>query len=91
MALDIMKVCPQYQVGTDPATQKNMRLEDNILGSGAFKIVASIRSWSTSGRCPKDNFKDGLPYFDAMNYYIVNDSSGIVDACKAEQVPKLTT
>ena len=37
LATDFMKMWPKHHVGDDPATQKNMRLEENILGSGALQ------------------------------------------------------
>ena len=86
LATDFMKMWPKHHVGDDPATQKNMRLEENILGSGPFKMVDhekdSVYRWEKN----EDYFKEGLPYFDGMNYFIINDSSRILAAYKAEQV-----
>ena len=86
LATDFMKMWPKHHVGTDPATQKNMRLEENILGSGPFKMVEHDKDVVYRWEKNEDYFKDGLPYFDGMNYYIINDSSSIVAAYKAEQV-----
>lgn len=86
LATDFMKMWPKHHVGDDPATQKNMRLEENILGSGPFKMVEhekdSVYRWERN----EDYFKEGLPYFDGMNYFIINDPSRILAAYKAEQV-----
>ena len=86
LATDFMKMWPRHHVGTDPATQKNMRLEENILGSGPFKMVEHSKDVVYKWEKNEDYFKDGLPYFDGMNYYIINDSQSIVAAYKAEQV-----
>ena len=86
MALEFMKIWPQHHVGTDPETQKNMRLEENILGSGPFEMVEHQKDVVYRWEKNENYFKDGLPYFDGMNYYIINDSSSIVAAYKAEQV-----
>ena len=86
LATDFMKMWPKHHVGTDPATQKNMRLEDNILGSGPFKMVEHDKDVVYRWEKNDDYFKEGLPYFDGMNYFIINDSSSIVAAYKAEQV-----
>ena len=86
LATDFMKMWPKHHVGTDPATQKNMRLEENILGSGPFKMVEHGKDVVYRWEKNEDYFKEGLPYFDGMNYYIINDSSSIVAAYKAEQV-----
>ena len=86
LATDFMKMWPMHHVGTDPATQRNMRLEENILGSGPFKMVEHDKDVVYRWEKNQDYFKEGLPYFDGMNYYIINDSSSIVAAYKAEQV-----
>jgi peptide/nickel transport system substrate-binding protein len=86
LATDFMKMWPKHHVGTDPATQRNMRLEENILGSGPFKMVKHDKDVSYEWEKNEDYFKEGLPYFDGMKYFIINDSSRIVAAYKAEQV-----
>jgi peptide/nickel transport system substrate-binding protein len=86
LATDFMKMWPQHHVGPDPDTQKNMRLEENILGSGPFKMVEHQKDVVYKWEKNSDYFKDGLPYFDGMNYYIINDSQSILGAYKAEQV-----
>ena len=86
LATDFMKMWPKHWVGTDPATQKNMRLEENILGSGPFKMVEHTKDVGYKWEKNEDYFKEGLPYFDGMEYFIINDSSRILAAYKAEQV-----
>jgi peptide/nickel transport system substrate-binding protein len=86
LATDFMKMWPQHHVGTDPASQLNMRLEENILGSGPFKMVEHQKDVAYRWEKNEDYFKDGLPYLDGMNYYIINDSQSILGAYKAEQV-----
>ena len=86
LATDFMKLWPKHHVGTDPATQKNMSLEENILGSGPFKMVKHDKDVSYEWEKNEDYFKEGLPYFDGMKYFIINDSSRIVSAYKADQV-----
>ena len=86
LATDFMKMWPKHWVGTDPETQRNMRLEENILGSGPFKMVKHDKDVSYEWEKNEDYFKEGLPYFDGMKYFIINDSSRIVAAYKAEQV-----
>ena len=86
LATDFMKMWPKHWVGTDPETQRNMRLEENILGSGPFKMVKHDKDVSYEWQKNDDYFKEGLPYFDGMKYFIINDSSRIVAAYKAEQV-----
>ena len=86
LATDFMKVWPKHWVGADPETQRNMRLEENILGSGPFKMVGHEKDVVYRWEKNEDYFKEGLPYFDGMNYFIINDSSRILAAYKAEQV-----
>ena len=86
LATDFMKMWPMHHVGDDPANQLNMRLEENILGSGPFKMVEHQKDVVYTWEKNEDYFKEGLPYFDGMNYYIINDSQSILGAYKAEQV-----
>ena len=86
LATDFMKMWPKHHVGDDPASQLNMRLEENILGSGPFKMVEHQKDVVYTWEKNEDYFKEGLPYFDGMNYYIINDSQSILGAYKAEQV-----
>ena len=86
LSLEFMKMWPKHWVGTDPATQKDMRLEENILGSGPFKMVEHTKDVSIKYEKNEDYFKEGLPYFDGMEYFMINDSSRIVAAYKAQQV-----
>lgn len=86
LATDFMKIWPKHHVGTDPETQLDMRLEENILGSGPFKMVKHTKDVSIEWEKNEDYFKDGLPYFDGMEYFIINDSSRVLAAYKAQQV-----
>ena len=86
LATDFMKMWPLHHVGADPETQRNMRLEENILGSGPFQMVDHEKDVVYRWEKNEDYFKEGLPYFDGMNYFIINDSSRILAAYKAEQV-----
>ena len=86
LATDFMKMWPKHWVGEDPETQRNMRLEENILGSGPFKMVQHDKDISYEFERNEDYFKEGLPYFDGMKYFIINDSSRILSAYKAGQV-----
>ena len=86
LATDFMKMWPKHWVGEDPETQRNMRLEENILGSGPFKMVEHEKDVVYKWERNEDYFKEGLPYFDGMEYFIINDSSRILAAYKADQV-----
>ena len=86
LATDFMKMWPKHWVGEDPETQRNMRLEENILGSGPFIMANHDKDVVYRWEKNEDYFKEGLPYFDGMNYFIINDSSRILAAYKAEQV-----
>jgi peptide/nickel transport system substrate-binding protein len=86
LALEFMKIWPKHWVGTDPANQKDMRLEENIHGSGPFKMVEHTKDVSIKWEKNEDYFKEGLPYFDGMEYFMINDSSRVLAAYKAQQV-----
>ena len=85
LATDFMKMWPKHHVGSDPATQLDMRLEENILGSGPFKMVNYDKDVVIEYERNDDYFKEGLPYFDGMQYFVINDSSRVLAAYKAGQ------
>ena len=85
LATDFMKMWPKHWVGTDPATQRDMRLQQNILGSGPFKMVEHTKDVSIKWEKNEDYFKEGLPYFDGMEWFMINDSSRVLAAYKAQQ------
>jgi len=82
LALEFMKVWPKHWVETGV----DMRLEENIHGSGPFKMVEHNKDVSIKWEKNEDYFKEGLPYFDGMTYFIITDSSRILAAYKADQV-----
>ena len=81
LATEFMKMWPKHHAGTGI----DMGLEKNILGSGPFKMVEHAKDVSYKYEKNEDYFKEGLPYFDGMEFFIINDSSRVLAAYKAQQ------
>ncbi len=81
LATEFMKMWPKHHVETGV----DMGLEQNILGSGPFKMVEHTKDVGYKYEKNEDYFKEGLPYFDGMEYFIINDSSRVLAAYKAQQ------
>jgi peptide/nickel transport system substrate-binding protein len=63
-----------------------MKKQENILGSGPFKVVAHRKGSSITYKRNEDYFKEGLPYLDGMEYFLIFDNSAIIAAYKSGQV-----
>jgi peptide/nickel transport system substrate-binding protein len=87
MATEFMKIHPKHHVepglAKDPAFLKKV---DNVLGSGPFKLKNYSKDVSIEYERNPNYFKEGLPYFDGMTYYLMETSSTILAAYKAQQV-----
>ena len=81
LATEFMKMWPKHHAGTGV----DMGMEQNILGSGPFKMVEHTKDVGYKYVKNEDYFKEGLPYFDGMDYFIINDSSRVLAAYKAQQ------
>jgi len=81
LATEFMKIWPKHHVETGV----DMRLEENIHGSGPFKMAEHIKDVSIKWERNENYFKEGLPYFDGMEYFMISDSSRVLAAYKAQQ------
>jgi len=87
LAAELMKILPRHRYEPGLALDKTfMRKEENILGSGPFKMVEFKKDVSIEYARNDDYFKEGLPYFDGMKYYIITDTSTAIAAYKSGQV-----
>jgi peptide/nickel transport system substrate-binding protein len=87
LAIDLAKILPKHQMAPGLALDKTfMRKQENILGSGPFKMVEYKKDVSIEYVRNDDYFKEGLPYFDGMKYIIITDVSTGIAAYKSGQV-----
>jgi peptide/nickel transport system substrate-binding protein len=87
LASDYGKILPKHHVAPGLALDKAfMRKQENILGSGPFKLVEYKKDVSLEYVRNDDYFKEGLPYFDGMKVIIIVDVSTSIAAYKSGQV-----
>ena len=84
LAADYFKIWPKHHVETK--TDEEMRLEENILGSGPFRLVSHDKDIVAEYTRNPDYFKEGRPYWDGMRYFIITDPGRVFAAFKARQV-----
>ena len=86
LGTEFMKIMPKHHVETGV----DMKKEENILGSGPFKLKLHKKDVSSEYEKNQDYFKEGLPYVDGLKYFFIVDSSTILAAYLSGQV-MLTT
>jgi peptide/nickel transport system substrate-binding protein len=82
LSVDFMKIFPKHHAGTGI----NMKLPENQLGSGPYKLADFKKDITVKFTRNEDYFKEGLPYFDGMTYFIIVEHGTIMAAFKAGQV-----
>jgi peptide/nickel transport system substrate-binding protein len=87
LTVEMMKIWPKHHVETGV----DMKLPQNQLGSGPFKLVEYKRDVSFEYTRNPNYFKEGKPYFDGLKYFIIIDHGSIIAAFKAGQVLMSTT
>ena len=82
LAVDFMKVVPQHivEAGVD------LEIFENIVGSGPFKGVKYVVGQSHEHERNPDYFKEGLPYFDGLQTFIIGDPGTEIAAFRTERV-----
>ena len=83
LAVDHMKVVPKHVVetGLDMNT-----FNKNIVGSGPFKVVEYTRGNSYEFEKNPDYFKEGQPYFDGINAFLITDKGASIAAFRTERI-----
>ena len=62
------------------------KLEENILGSGPFKLKSHLKDVGWENVRNEDYFKKGRPFWDGIEHFIITDSGRAFSAFKAQQV-----
>ena len=82
LATEWMKIIPKHHVETGV----DMKLEENILGSGPFKLEKARKDVSIEYTRNGDYFKENLPYWDGMRYFIIINPGSVFAAFRSGQV-----
>jgi len=82
LGTDYMKIMPKHHLesGVD------MKLWENQLGSGPFKLLNYERDVSYEYFRNDDYFKEGRPYWDGIKAFVISDHGTIIAALESQQV-----
>ena len=84
LALEFMKIMPKHHF--EGMSEDDIKLGENILGSGAFKFKNWDKDISFEHERNDDYFKEGLPYWDGMTHFVIVDPGTATAAFKSGQV-----
>ena len=84
LALEFMKIMPKHHF--EGMSEDDIKLRENVLGSGAFKFKDWDKDISFEHEKNDDYFKDGLPYWDGMKHFVIVDPGTATAAFKSGQV-----
>jgi len=82
LTVDFFKILPKHYVETGV----DINLFENAMGSGPFIPVRYTTGSSWESEKNPNYFKDGLPYFDGMEVFIITDVGTQIAAYKTERV-----
>ena len=82
LSSDYNKILPKHHLETGT----NIKLADNALGSGPFKLVNEDRDVAYEYTRNDDYWKEGRPYWDGMKAFIIIEKGTIIAAFKGKQV-----
>jgi peptide/nickel transport system substrate-binding protein len=82
LTVDFFKILPKHYVETGV----DINLFENAMGSGPFMPVRYTTGSSWESEKNPNYFKDGLPYFDGMEVFIITDVGTQIAAYKTERV-----
>ncbi len=85
-ATEFVKIHPKHHVETGV----DMKKEENILGSGPFRLKEYKKDISIEYEKNPDYFKEGYPYLDGLKYFVIVDTSTITAAYLSGQVMMTT-
>ena len=81
LALDFMAMRPKHHVETGV----DMKLVENILGSGAYTLKGYEPDVSIEYTRNEDYWKPGLPYLDGLTYFIITSAGTVMAAHRTGQ------
>jgi len=84
MANAYFLMLPKHQF--EGMSEDDAKLEENILGSGPYKLVAHDRDISFEYVKNQDYFKAPMPFFDGMKLFVIKDAGASFAAFATQQV-----
>ena len=81
---EYFKMLPKYHVEAIP--DGDMKPFENRNGSGPYRMTEFEGDVKIEYVRNENYFKDGLPYFDAMTYFIITEASATQAAFETEQI-----
>ncbi len=84
LASEYMKVMAKHWVG-EGENARDMKLFENIMGSGPFKLVEHEKDVKFEYVRNEDYFKENRPYWDGATLFIIKEPSSATAAFKAGQ------
>jgi peptide/nickel transport system substrate-binding protein len=85
LALEYMKIIPKHVV-MDEGKHQGMAKPEEMVGSGPFKFVKYTKEVSSESVKNEDYWKEGRPYIEGMDIFLIVDVGTILAAFAAEEV-----
>ena len=86
LALDYAKVLPKHIMERGVDLNQGEGIIDNRAGSGPFVLDSYQRGNSYSVSKNPDYFKEGRPFFDSIDHFIITDTGTLIAQFKAGQL-----
>jgi len=87
LGVDVFKILPKHWVAEAPdGLGKEIWLVDNVMGSGPFILEEYDKDVVARYEKNPTYFKEGRPFFDGMNQFIITEAGTVIGAFKAGQV-----
>ena len=84
LASEHFKIMPKHHF--ESMSEEDMRMADNQLGSGPYKLGDWDPDVSFEYSKNQDYWKEGRPYFDMLKYFVIIDAGSVTAAFKTGQV-----
>ena len=86
LAIDYMIMMPKHVLEGREDSETYFDTPSNIVGSGAYKFVSHERGSLIEMEKNPDYFKDGLPFIDKIESFVISDRSRVLTALQTEQI-----
>jgi peptide/nickel transport system substrate-binding protein len=91
LALDYTKVLPQHIVEQAGDMKQAETIIDNQAWSGPFKLDEYQRGNSYSVSRNENYFKEGMPYLDSIDHFIIVDTGRMISSFQAGQLDMINS
>jgi ABC-type transport system substrate-binding protein len=86
LALDYAKILPKHILEAGVDLNQAEGIMDSGSGSGPFKLTDYQRGNTYAVVKNENYFKEGLPYFDSIDHFIITDTGTLIAQVKAGQI-----